>query len=140
MPSPAAREYTNMPAEAVTRPRAKMTSFVTDLAWFGFKLGFGLTSLATVWVTAVLKNGVLWAKDTDEEQRELAAAQQKYWNLDQQPFPGFRHAFFTTSTGTRLHYVTNWGQGGSTPQNIGIFIHGTFACTSSSLEHMLIRL
>lgn len=118
-----------MPPEAVTRSRTKMTRIVTDLAWFGFKLGFGLTSLATVWATAVLKNGVLWAKDTDDEKRELAAAQQKYWSLDREPFSGFRHAFFTTRTGARLHYVTNAGAGSPEPKNIGIFIHGMCPCT-----------
>jgi hypothetical protein len=113
-----------MSPQPATRPRTKVTSLVTDLAWFGFKLGFGLTSLATVWINAVLKNGVLWAKDTEEEKRELAAAQQKFWSLDGEPFAGFRHAFFTTSTGTKLHYVVNRGEEGFAPQNIGIFIHG----------------
>jgi hypothetical protein len=46
---------------------------LTGLAWSGFKLTFGLVSLATAWSTAVVKNGALWARDTDEEKRELAA-------------------------------------------------------------------
>jgi hypothetical protein len=127
-----------MSSKTVTRPQAKLSSFVKDLAWFGFKLSFGLTSLATVWATAVLKNGVLWAKDTEDEKRELAAAQQKYWSLDREPLSGFRHAFFTTSAGTRLHYVTNAEEGSSTPKNIGIFIHGMCLCKRSLLGHMLI--
>ena len=50
-----------------------MADTLTYLAWYAFKLSFGLVSLASVWATAVLKNGVLWARDTDEEKQELAA-------------------------------------------------------------------
>jgi hypothetical protein len=50
-----------------------MAGILADIAWAGFKLTFGLTSLASVWATAVLKNGALWASDTQEEKRELAA-------------------------------------------------------------------
>lgn len=117
-----------MSSNPLARPRANTTSFITDVAWFGFKLGFGLTSLASVWTTAVLKNGVLWAKDTEEEKQELAAAQQKYWSLDREPLPGFRHAFFTTRSGVRLHFVTNADAEASVSKNIGIFIHGMYSC------------
>lgn len=47
-------------------------SFLTDIVWFVFKLSFGLSSLATVWATAVLKNGVLWAYDSEDEKKEWA--------------------------------------------------------------------
>jgi len=50
-----------------------MADTLIYLAWYAFKLGFGLVSLAGVWATAVLKNGVLWARNTDEEKQELAA-------------------------------------------------------------------
>jgi len=46
---------------------------LANLAWYTFKLSFGLFSLASVWVTAVIKNGVLWTRDTVEEKQELAA-------------------------------------------------------------------
>ena len=114
-----------MSSPNATRLRASVRRIATDLAWFGFKLGFGLVSLATVWATAVLKNGALWADDTSEERKELAAAQEKYWSLDHGPFMGFRHAFFTTSTGARLHYVVNADVKSADPKNVGIFIHGT---------------
>jgi hypothetical protein len=117
-----------MSSQHAVRPRAKRGSLITKIAWFGFKLGFGLTSLASVWATAVLKNGALWAKDTEEEKRELAAAQQKYWSLDREPLPGFRHAFFTTSTGTQLHFVCNADPDTVQPKNIAIFIHGMSFC------------
>jgi hypothetical protein len=122
-----------MSSRATKQPHANPKSLLSDIAWFGFKLGFGLTSLASVWVIAVLKNGVLWAKDTEEEKRELAAAQQKHWSLDREPLPGFRHAFFTTSTGTRIHYVTNANAETSNPQNVGIFVHGML-CKGSPTE------
>jgi hypothetical protein len=102
-----------------------MASTLGDLAWKGFKLTFGLVSLAGAYAMAVVKNGALWAKDTEEEKRELAAAQEKYWSLDREPLPGFRHAFFKTSNGTSLHYVLNERPGRSAANNVAIFIHGT---------------
>jgi hypothetical protein len=116
--------HVRMSPQRVARPRATVAGVLTDVAWFGFKLGFGLISLASVWATAVLKNGVLGAKDTEEEKRELAIAQENFWSLDREPIPGFRHAFFTTSTGARLHYVTNAEGNSAVSKNVGIFIHG----------------
>ncbi|KAF1829934.1 alpha/beta-hydrolase [Decorospora gaudefroyi] len=101
-----------------------MTSTVGSVAWQGFKLAFGLISLAGAWTSAVVKNGALWAKDSEEEKRELGAAQDRFWNLEQEPLPGLRHAFFTTSNGTRLHYVVNEPAGSSAPKDVAIFIHG----------------
>lgn len=103
-----------------------MSGFLGDLAWAGFKLTFGLSSLATVWARAVLKNGAPWASDTDEDKRELVSAQENHWSLERQPLPGFRHAFFKTRLGTSLHYVTNANADEitSTPKNVAIFIHG----------------
>ena len=62
-----------MPSQGVTRSSDSMTGLLANAAWTGFKLAFGLSSLATVWATAVLKNGALWASDTKEEKQELAA-------------------------------------------------------------------
>jgi len=73
---------------------------------------------------AVVKNGALWAKDTQEEKRELAAAQERFWSLDREPLPGFKHSFFETTTGTSLHYVINQGAESSTAKNVAVFIHG----------------
>ncbi|KAG9190875.1 hypothetical protein G6011_08963 [Alternaria panax] len=101
-----------------------MRDKLEDLAWTGFKLTFGLVSLAGAWTMAVVKNGALWAKDTEEEKRELAAVQERLWSLDREPLSGFKHAFFKTSNGTSLHYVINQGADTSTAKNIAIFIHG----------------
>jgi hypothetical protein len=101
-----------------------MANALGDLAWKGFKLTFGLVSLAVAYTLAVVKNGALWAKDTEEEKRELAAAQEKYRSLDREPLPGFRHAFFKTSNGASIHYVVNEGAGSSEAKNVAIFIHG----------------
>jgi hypothetical protein len=122
-PRPAQHQVT-MSSKPAVPPRADRSSFITKIAWLGFKLGFGLTSLASVWATAVLKNGALWAKDTEGEKQELAAAQQQYWSLDREPLSGFRHAFFTTSTGAQLHFVSNADPETVQPKNIAIFIHG----------------
>ncbi|EDU39509.1 MhpC hydrolase or acyltransferase alpha beta hydrolase superfamily [Pyrenophora tritici-repentis] len=96
---------------------------MSSLAWSGFKLAFGLVSLFGAWIMAVIKNGALWAKDTEEEKKELAAAQERFWSLDREPLPGFKHAFFGTSSGARLHYVVN-AQEGAEAKNLVIFIHG----------------
>lgn len=101
-----------------------MTDTIADFAWYGFKLGFGLFSLASVWGNAAVNYGAVWARDSEEEKRELAAAQQKHWSLDREPLPGFKHAFFKTSNGVSLHYVVNTQTGSSTPRNVAIFIHG----------------
>jgi apolipoprotein N-acyltransferase len=51
----------------------KSSSKLASLAWFVFKLGFGLFSLTFTWVTVAWKNGVFQPKDTDEEKKELEA-------------------------------------------------------------------
>lgn len=43
------------------------------LGWHAFKLAFGLFSLVSVWAKTALSSGTLWARDSDEEKRELAA-------------------------------------------------------------------
>ncbi|KAF1945734.1 alpha/beta-hydrolase [Clathrospora elynae] len=103
---------------------AKMT--LASLAWDAFKLAFGLISLASVWARAVMKNGALWARDSEEEKKELASAQQRFWSLDREPLPGFRHVFFKTKDGTSLHYIVNERAeaSGAAPKNVAIFIHG----------------
>lgn len=114
---------------------------LAGLAWSGFKLTFGLVSLAGAWSSAVIKNGALWARDTDEEKRELTAgmfcavwrfgertdfwtAQKRFWSLDAEPIPGFRHAFFKTSGGVRVHYVINVDEKATVAKNMVFFIHG----------------
>lgn len=97
---------------------------LTTVTWYALTLSIGLISLASVWITAVLNDGILWANDTDEEKKELAVAQDKHWSLDKQPLPGYRHAFFTISNGTSLHYVVNTVAEASLSRDIAIFIHG----------------
>lgn len=101
-----------------------MSEQLGNLAWGGFKLTFGLVSLAGAWTLAVVKNGALWAKDSEEEKRELAAAQDRFWSLDREPLPGFRHAFFETSGGKKVHYVVHDGPESGKAKNVAIFIHG----------------
>ena len=99
-------------------------NMLTMLAWKGFSFAFGMTGLVAVYTTAILKDGALWAKDTKEEKEQLDIAQQKFWSLDREPIPGFRHDFFTTSKGTKLHFVVNANADTNTVKNVAIFIHG----------------
>jgi hypothetical protein len=57
------------PSPALTTK--KSSSRLASLAWFVFKLGFGLFSLGFTWVTVAWKNGVFQPVDTDEEKKEL---------------------------------------------------------------------
>lgn len=50
-----------------------MAGVLADIGWYGFKLGFGLFSLASIWSSAVIQNGALWARDSEKERQELAA-------------------------------------------------------------------
>ena len=102
-----------------------MSEQLGNLAWSGFKFTFGLASLAQIYTIAVFKNGALWARDSAAEKRELAAAQERFWSLDREPLPGFKHKFFDTSKGVRIHYVVHEGdQSAQKVKNLAIFVHG----------------
>lgn len=103
-----------------------MIEVLGKIAWKGFMLAFGLTSLLGVYATAVIQNGALWAQDTKQEKEELAAAQERCWDLTLEPIPGFRHAFHATSKGTNLHYVANSTPVAALGKNVIIFIHGVY--------------
>lgn len=116
--------------------KTKMNALV-DATLYMFKLGFGLFSLFACWLSVAIKNRQLQARDTEEEKLELAAAQKKFWSLDHEPVPGFRHAFFKTRNGTSLHYISNAETAvHKTPENIAIFIHG-FPDSFVLWRHML---
>ncbi|EUC32972.1 hypothetical protein COCCADRAFT_5427 [Bipolaris zeicola 26-R-13] len=102
-----------------------MSEQLGNLAWSGFKFTFGLASLAQIYTAAVFKNGALWARDSAAEKRELAAAQERFWSLDREPLPGFKHKFFDTSKGVKIHYVVHEGdQSAQKVKNLAIFVHG----------------
>lgn len=61
-----------MPSQGKIQHSPTLGGFFAEGTWFVFKFTFGLFSLATVWTTAVLKNSVLGASDTEEEKQELA--------------------------------------------------------------------
>lgn len=44
--------------------------------------------------------------------------------MDREPLPGFRHAFFTTTKGVRIHYVVNAGADAVPEGNLAVFVHG----------------
>ncbi|KAF2125806.1 alpha/beta-hydrolase [Dothidotthia symphoricarpi CBS 119687] len=98
---------------------------IADLAWWVFKTSFGLISLASIWVRASMHSGPPWAKDTEQEKKALGEAQDARWSLIREPIAGFRHAFYRTRKGARLHYVVNRGvEEKSEGRNVAIFIHG----------------
>ncbi|KAF2020616.1 alpha/beta-hydrolase [Aaosphaeria arxii CBS 175.79] len=93
------------------------------LAWEAFSLSYGLFNYTLLVAFATLRDGVLFKRPSREEAKQLSIAQQRYWDLSNSPFPGFKHAFQTLRNGTKLHYVvrdTPSGKG----KNVAIFIHG----------------
>ncbi len=56
-----------------SRLSAAATNKLTNIALSSLKLTFGLSSLAAVWINAVIIDGALWAWDSAEYKQELAA-------------------------------------------------------------------
>ncbi|KAF2837746.1 alpha/beta fold family hydrolase [Patellaria atrata CBS 101060] len=78
----------------------------------------------TIYAAIALKDGAFFSKPSDKVRKELAAAQHKFWSLNESPF-GLKHGFFTLNNGTKLHYVTTGPpKNTSTRTNLVIFIHG----------------
>jgi pimeloyl-ACP methyl ester carboxylesterase len=63
-----------------------------------------------------------------------AIERDRFWNLDKQPIPGFRHHFLTLRNGLKLHYISN-GEG-ALPRNLIIFLHG-FPDSSMMWRHLM---
>lgn len=90
-----------------------------------FILAYGLVAFVGAFTVAALMTGALWSVDSKQEKEELAIAQKRFWSLDREPLPAFRHAFFTTSNGTKIHYIINGDADTATAKNVTIFVHGT---------------
>ncbi|KAF2745297.1 alpha/beta-hydrolase [Sporormia fimetaria CBS 119925] len=99
-----------------------------ELALRGLCFVYGLFSLAFVTAIAAVRDGAFSSKArmSEEEEREFALAQKKYWDLSAEPLPGFRHAFYTLRNGLRLHYVINESEKSveTKKKGVAIFIHG----------------
>lgn len=99
---------------------------IGKVAWNAFGFVYGFANFAILTLVAALRDGAFLKRKSTEYKKELAISQNNYWNLQQVPFPGFRHAFFTLKNGTKLHYVIKdhtVKQAGGT-KNVAIFIHG----------------
>ncbi|KAF2712839.1 alpha/beta-hydrolase [Pleomassaria siparia CBS 279.74] len=110
-------------ALGVTSPISS-TSRLGELAWWGFHFAYGMFYLCSLVGIVAFRDGGFTKKITQEEDEELAKAQAKYWTLSKSPLPGFRHDFFTTKDGLKLHYVVNANDEAVASGNIAIFIHG----------------
>ncbi|KAF2738831.1 alpha/beta-hydrolase [Polyplosphaeria fusca] len=96
---------------------------LADIAWRGFSFAYGVFNFAAMAVIAITRDGALTDRMSQDEKKELALAQKKYWDVDGSPFAGFRHAFYTARNNVQLHYVTNAAPGTKSNKVI-IFIHG----------------
>ncbi|KAF2114422.1 Alpha/Beta hydrolase protein [Lophiotrema nucula] len=98
-------------------------SVLGDLAWRTFAFCFGIFNFIAMAFVAGTRDDAFSDRTHDHEKMELADAQEKYWDLQLSPFAGFKHKFFTTRNGVKLHYVTN-AKEGTKSGKIAIFIHG----------------
>ncbi|KAF2476913.1 alpha/beta-hydrolase [Lindgomyces ingoldianus] len=97
---------------------------IGKLAWRSFSFAYGVMNLAVMVAIAGLRDGAFTKRISEEERKELAIAQKKYWDLSSEPIPGFRHAFLMLKSGVKLHYVVNGPVGGAKGTNVAVFIHG----------------
>ncbi|OCL12390.1 abhydrolase domain-containing protein 9 [Glonium stellatum] len=93
---------------------------ISKIVWRAFTLLYG-TLVLTLFTTFALLDGSLFQRPTEKEKKELAIAQQKFWDLSKSPL-GLKHKFFTLKDGCKLHYVEKLGTNSS--KNLTIFIHG----------------
>ncbi|KAF2275445.1 alpha/beta-hydrolase [Westerdykella ornata] len=114
------------------------------LALRGFSFAYGLVGFVLLTATAALRDGAFTrnrrpSEKEDEEfekgtfpSRLVSAhmankqlAQKLYWDLSNNPLPGFKHMFYKLENGVQLHYVTNAvGPNLGSGKNVAIFIHG----------------
>ncbi|OCK95060.1 alpha/beta-hydrolase [Cenococcum geophilum 1.58] len=93
---------------------------ISRIIWRVFSLLYGTLVLALFTAFAVL-DGSIFRRPTEKEKKELAIAQQKFWDLSQSPL-GLKHKFFSLEDGRKLHYVEKLGTNSS--KNLTVFIHG----------------
>ncbi|KAF2092334.1 alpha/beta-hydrolase, partial [Saccharata proteae CBS 121410] len=85
-------------------------------------IAYGLV-IVSLWIGTAIRDGSIFRRPSPQAKKELAAARDKLWNLAKEPLPGFKHAFFTTPAGVKLHYIIS-----TTPvpptANLVVFFHG----------------
>ncbi|KAF2634873.1 alpha/beta-hydrolase [Massarina eburnea CBS 473.64] len=104
--------------------KAKLsTSGLEKLVWRFFVLGWGLFNfVVTVFLGGIVnRRFISWP--SKEEKAELSAVQERYWSLEREPLPGFKHAFLKLRTGVKLHYISNADEV-TEAKNVAVFIHG----------------
>ncbi|KAF2875460.1 Alpha/Beta hydrolase protein [Massariosphaeria phaeospora] len=95
-----------------------------DIAWRSFGFAYGMLNLGLMVGVAAIRDGAFTKGTSKEEKEALQAAQAKYWDVSQEPLPGFSHKFFKLKNGKQLHYVVNPANSATRARNVAIFIHG----------------
>jgi hypothetical protein len=108
------------------------------LTWRLLWLGWGLTNLGIFLCLGGIVQGGFFRRPSKEEKSELQAAQRRYWSLQRDPLPGFRHAFVTLRNGLKLHYVVN-AEVVTKAKNVAVFIHGEPSSAVYSFNSALTR-
>ncbi|CAI6333841.1 unnamed protein product [Periconia digitata] len=99
-------------------------SLIARLAWQLFGLAWGLFNLTFLLILGGIVEGGFFKVTSKEGKSDLdAVAQKRYWDVDREPLPGFRHAFCTLRNGLRLHYAVNCREV-KEARNVAVFIHG----------------
>ncbi|KAF1958358.1 alpha/beta-hydrolase [Byssothecium circinans] len=102
---------------------AKKTSGLEKLSWRLVGLGWGLFNFFSFLIFGGIVQRGFFKWPSKEEKGKLSAAQEKYWSLDREPLPGFKHAFLKLRNGLKLHYVVNVDEV-TEAKNVAVFIHG----------------
>ncbi|KAH7135652.1 Alpha/Beta hydrolase protein [Dendryphion nanum] len=99
---------------------------IGEFAAKGFAFAYGFTNFLLLTAAATFQHGAFTKRASKEHDKELTISQDKYWNLNKSPIPGFRHAFHTLKNGAQLHYVINNHSidQKTKSKNVAIFIHG----------------
>ncbi|KAF1996528.1 alpha/beta-hydrolase [Amniculicola lignicola CBS 123094] len=95
-----------------------------QIALRGASFAWGMVGLLGLLGTAACKDKMFFQGFTSAQKKELAVAQERYWDLATEPIPGFKHAFVTLKNGVRLHYVVNTRAGKTKNKNVAVFVHG----------------
>lgn len=118
----------------------RSSSAIERLVWRLLGVSWGLINVIILMFLGGIVQGRFLKTTTKEEKTELEAgkllppiyvwfeilnciARNRYWSLEREPLPGFRHAFCTLRNGLKLHYVIN-DRGMKQAKNVAVFLHG----------------
>ncbi|PVI02924.1 alpha/beta-hydrolase [Periconia macrospinosa] len=101
----------------------RSSGLIERLAWRLLGVSWALINVTILMFLGGVVQGRFFKITTKEEKAELEAARNRYWSLDREPLPGFRHSFCTLRNGLKLHYVVN-DRGVEQVKNVAVFLHG----------------